>query len=709
MDAEPANAACFGTFKLDLKAGELHQDGRTIRLQEQPFQVLRMLIEHPGEIVTREEIRGKLWPNDTIVEFDHSINAAIKKLRLALGDSAEKPHYVETVARRGYRFIAPVDESQASIAPQAPAFRRRWYLIWFAIACAFAVGVRIAGWWLHTNRTAEPTYVPVPLTSYPGDEWSPTFSPDGNQVAFTWHRAHCHIFVKLIGTDEPVQLTRDEADDFAPAWSPDGRFVAFLRLLPNHRSGVFLVPAPGGPVRKLAEVCVPEGAEEPELAWHPNGKWLVVLDKDIPGQPLALFLLSVETREKRRLTTPPKGIFLGDVGPAVSPDGRAVVFSRDSKDLFLLDLSEDLNPKSQLKQLTFDHRYTASPTWTPDGRAIVFSSGTPHNPTLYKLVLSQPGGRSDKPERLAFAGEGARQPAISRQGRLAYQRSTIDANIWRLRLNAGRPAVEPPIKLIASTHLDHMPKYSPDGTRIAFASDRSGSQEIWACNSDGSRTVQLTSFGGSILVTGPQWSADGRQIFFQAAPRGRFEAFVISSDGGTPHRVSGNSPFSGPDVNVSGYSHDGKWIYFDSRRTGESQVYKVPAEGGREIQITRKGGSDPQESSDGRFLYYVKGGKEITSLWRVPVEGGDETQVLTSVCCLNFAVMDQGIYFIPEPPPEGNSSVKFLNFATGKTTTIAKLSGSSGYGSSVSRDGKWLLYSQYEQKGADLVLVENFH
>src|SRR5579863_4560414 len=108
MEATP-NAVGFGPFKLDLKAGELHEDGRTIRLQEQPFQVLRMLLEHSGEVVTREEIRRKLWPNDTIVEFDHSINAAIKKLRLALGDSAEEPQYVETVARRGYRLKVSVE------------------------------------------------------------------------------------------------------------------------------------------------------------------------------------------------------------------------------------------------------------------------------------------------------------------------------------------------------------------------------------------------------------------------------------------------------------------------------------------------------------------------------------------------------------------------------------------------------------------------
>ena len=114
MDTSPTmNALCFGPFKLDLKAGELHKDGRIIRLQEQPFRILKMLLDRPGEIVTREEIRQQLWRNDTIVEFDHSINAAIKKLRLVLGDSAEKPIYVETVGRRGYRVIASLKEAAA--------------------------------------------------------------------------------------------------------------------------------------------------------------------------------------------------------------------------------------------------------------------------------------------------------------------------------------------------------------------------------------------------------------------------------------------------------------------------------------------------------------------------------------------------------------------------------------------------------------------
>src|SRR5271166_4423308 len=99
----------FGVFELDLKSGELRSGDQKTLLTEQPLQILRMLVEHQGELVAREEIRKKLWPNDTIVEFDHSINAAIGKLRKALGDSADEPKYIETMARRGYRLVAPVE------------------------------------------------------------------------------------------------------------------------------------------------------------------------------------------------------------------------------------------------------------------------------------------------------------------------------------------------------------------------------------------------------------------------------------------------------------------------------------------------------------------------------------------------------------------------------------------------------------------------
>src|SRR5215831_4016056 len=130
-DSNGESRVRLGVFEVDLKAGELRRNGSRVRLQEQPFQILTMLLERPGEVVTREELRGRLWPADTYVDFDHSLNAAVRRLRDALGDSAENPRFVETVARRGYRLLAPV--AGPPVVPAPPTVpevsSRRWRVV----------------------------------------------------------------------------------------------------------------------------------------------------------------------------------------------------------------------------------------------------------------------------------------------------------------------------------------------------------------------------------------------------------------------------------------------------------------------------------------------------------------------------------------------------------------------------------------------------
>src|SRR5215470_14489664 len=148
----------FGTFEVDLKAGELRRNGYRIRLQEQPFQILTMLLDRPGEVVTREELQGRLWPADTYVDFDHSLNAAVRRLRDALGDSAENPRFVETVARRGYRLLAPVHGNGISVAMPQPAqvASRHWWIFGAAGLVLLIVGV-VVGW--HAGHATAPPKV----------------------------------------------------------------------------------------------------------------------------------------------------------------------------------------------------------------------------------------------------------------------------------------------------------------------------------------------------------------------------------------------------------------------------------------------------------------------------------------------------------------------------------------------------------------------
>ena len=597
------------------------------------------------------------------------------------------------------------DSGRLAVAEKPARRGARWPIVLGALAVV-VIAAGCVLWLLNrpSGMTTAAVPVPVPLTTYPGFQSWPSFSPEGDRVAFSWDgpkRDNVDIYVKLIGEDVPVRLTKDPAPDRFPAWSPDGRWIAFLRILPGEKSGLFLIPSVGGAERKLIEVT---GGR---ISWHPSSRWLVIPDRDSLQESRALFLISVETGEKRRLTSPPQG-FRGDVEPAFSPDGRTVAFTRavttESSDLYLLELSEDLRTIGEPKRITFWQRCTGEPAWWPDGNSILFASGaSASNKTLWQMAIREPGRRSGEPERLPFGGESQfLAPAVSRQGRVAYMQTAVRAHIWRLELGGSQRADMLPMN---STRLDLVPQYSPDGKRIAFVSNRSGSYEIWLCEADGSNVMKLTSFGGPVVAS-PAWSPDGRRLAFYARPGGINESYIIGADGGRPERLRGTQ--SGDWINS--WSRDGKSIYFDSDRSGKPQVWRVPAGGGDPVQITKQGGAYGVESPDGEFVYYLRTfGEEATAeLWRAPVGGGEESRIIDSVPTNQpFAVVERGIYFFSGLE---NPLLQRYNLATRKVEPVAKVDGRVGGGFSVSSDSRWLLYTASEDGGgqSDLMMVEKF-
>ena len=699
----------FGLFEADFTAGELRKHGRTVKLQEQPFQVLAVLLQRAGQIVPREDLRKTLWPADTFVEFEQGVNTAIKKIRQALGDSAENPRFIETLPRKGYRFIAPIAVSDVTVASPESVHtssfrysRSQWILGLSAVLLVAGC----VGWFVNTrNVRRDNPLTPVPLTSYAGLESSPSFSPDGNEVAFVWNgekQDNFDIYVKLLGSDSQLRITSNPAPDFSPAWSPDGQSIAFLRTMGANKAAVFLVPAIGGAERKLTEIgcCAHGGAN---LTWSPDGKWLVTSDATEPKEITGLILLSPESREKRKLTFPPHG-WIGDANPVFSPDGRMLAFVRLKNpgvgDVYVLRLSRDASPNGGPVQVTFSNNATASPAWTVDGREIIFSSGpSDGSHWLWRLPIPVKG----RPERLASLGDAAFQPAIAKQqARLAYTSYTFRTNTWRLELPPSDAKSAPPVRLLSSTRPDYNPQYSPDGKHITFHSMRSGSSEVWVCDSDGSNARQLTHLQAP-MTGSPRWSPDGNRIVFDSNVDGQFELYTISADGGNLRRLTTDPA----DDAVGSWSQDGKSIYFASHRSGEWQVWKMTADGGSPVPVTRNGGYVAFESPDGRFVYYSKAVGE-TSLWRVPASGGAEQQVLESVQWLSFVVAPDGIYFM-SCPSAGSCSIRFLNFRSGVTSVLTSIKGPVDNGLSLSPDRRQILYCELDQVSRDLMLVENFH
>jgi Tol biopolymer transport system component/predicted Ser/Thr protein kinase len=583
---------------------------------------------------------------------------------------------------------------------------------------AFAVVVLVAlGWyWLGRQRRAEPEapLVAVPLTSYAGREVTPSFSPDGRQVAFQWctegPSANCDIYIKQIGVEPPFRLTSNPAEDFSPAWSPDGQFIAFLRRLSTNRAALMLIPQRGGQERVLEELDLTEwnhfdSAVAPYVGWSADSKWLVLPSAGPGKDALGLSLVSMETLEKRRLTTPLAGSC--DTTPAVSPDGRTLAFTRMSggrSGICFLSLGKNYEPQGEPPRLvTPEEQPSSGVAWTPDGSDIVYCYGPFGGGGLWRMAASTSG----KPVRLAFASNATSGPAISRQGnRLAYEVQNWDINVYRVDLSG--PTLNPgmPSKLISSTKYDGLPAYSPDGKKIAFSSDRSGSWEIWVCNFDGSNAVQLTSLRGEDN-DGATWSPDGRSIAFGLVVGGKRHVFVANANGGVPRSLT-TDPIGY--MTWPSWSRDGRWIYFRSRRTGSSAIWKMPAAGGDAVQITPNGHERdvPQESPDGKFLYYINGDRypEQLSGWRMPARGGEETRVLDATAALgSFAVVEQGIYFAMPPDEQGRCDISLRDLTTGKTRKIVTVVGRFA---AVSPDGRTILYEQQDEAGSDLMLVENF-
>jgi Tol biopolymer transport system component len=260
--------------------------------------------------------------------------------------------------------------------------------------------------------------------------------------------------------------------------------------------------------------------------------------------------------------------------------------------------------------------------------------------------------------------------------------------------------------LIASTKLEGDPQFSPDGQKISFMSDRSGHQEIWVCDSNGSNPVQVTTFAG-VELGSPRWSPDGRQIAFDSTKEGNWDIYVTRVEGGLPRRLTSEAAV---DVRPS-WSRDGLWVYFGSNRSGGYQLWKVPSQGGSAVQVTQNGGWEAFEAPDGHWLYYTQPpGRE--GIWRVPVEGGEESQVLDHGRQCFWAVADTGIFLL-NPEQEQVPNTEFYSFATHRVSEVARLRKDLAFdldtGSlAVSGDGGWILYLAADKTESDLVLVENF-
>jgi Tol biopolymer transport system component/DNA-binding winged helix-turn-helix (wHTH) protein len=700
----------FGEFRLDVKKTRLFKNDELISLTPKEFEVLLMLVKHAGKVVEKDDLLDQIWA-DTFVE-EATLTRNVSWLRKKLGADGE---IIETVPKFGYRFLPEVRlvqnaepilyeeqsiqkivvEQTISIREEPPLqfpAKPKSKFIWLTAAVLLLSFGAVAFWFWQAKQSQKATFLQnvVPFSGLPGRENMPAFSPDGKQLAFVWDgdKGNLDVYVKLIGTGEPLRLTNNEANDLFPAFSPDGKQIAFLRSTPNSGE-VYLIPALGGAERKICQV----NSVWTSLSFSLDGKSLALIDSDKNDENWGIFLVNIETGEKKRLTVPPE--FSVDSDPRFSSDGKQIAFLRvfgQTYEVFTVPATG-----GEPNQLTNDKSAVSGLTWDAKGENLIFASRRNGNQSnLWKISAN--GG---EPEMLVTGGKNVVNPAISTDGKtIAFVEELRDTNIWQINISDQGNSET---KLISSSRADHSPAFSPDGSKIVFASDRTSHYEIWVADADGKNQRQLTFLQQS--AGSPRFSPDGKFIVFDSQEGQRSDVFVIPTEGGQARNLTASET---REV-LPSWSADGRFVYFTANKNGSNQLWKIPAEGGESVQITKNGAFESFASPDGKLIYFTKSRSEF-GVWQITPEGTDEKPVngLEEAAFWRYwTVNSEGVYFVPRTanPPY---KIKAYDFKTLQIKDLATTNKSPIWiyaGFSVLPEKK-ILYTQFDQNSASIMLAD---
>jgi Tol biopolymer transport system component/DNA-binding winged helix-turn-helix (wHTH) protein len=559
----------FGLYELDLAARELRKGGIRIKLQEQPFQVLAMLLERPGAVVTREELQKKLWPDGTFVDFDLNLNSAVKKLRQALNDDSENPRFVETLHRRGYRFIAPVNGGASSdqiqlierdaisstapepilIHPTPPPLARRKHLVLYIAVALLVLLMAVAAYWL----IPPPKLTVLGYTQITHDEVFKSFIvTDGQRLYFNELRGDHFVVsqVSVAGGETsvlPTPFQNNIVMDVAP--NSSAILLGVFRGT-DKGSELWSLPLPSGAPQRLGDFIVDSAV------WSPDGKQLFF------SKGPDVYVATSEGREARKLATFSSPVF----GFRFSPDGGKVYFDvTDPRNgaCAMWEMRRDGTGAHPLLPGWNTDLRDCCAKWTPDGKYLLFQSFRDGRDGLWALARQSWSLRSPKPMQLTNGPLIFGSSLPSKDGKRIFAvGSSPRCELVRFDGKSGFAS------FLDGTSISDL-AFSRDGKWVAYVSipDR----QLWRSRVDGSERVQFNVEGMEAGL--PRWSPDGRQIVFMGATlKTGWRAYLISSDGTglrelLPGAESGYDP---------GWSPDGKSIVLTLNPAGSGTPVQGP-------------------------------------------------------------------------------------------------------------------------------------
>ena len=610
--AESRRRIRFADFEIDLRTAEMRQNGHKFVLQGQPFQVLAILLERPGELITREELKKRLWSADTFVDFDHSLNKAVNRLRETLSDSAEAPRYIETLPRRGYRFIAEVARDEVAGIPSAPTsssteievtpglipnaggnkVSRKIWQASAAIVLILVVFAAASGFWLHVGGTSFPSFENLEVTrlTNTGTVANVAISPDGRYVAYVVSLdGKTSVRLRQIATGSDTQILPFDLGYFVGlTFSPDGNYIYFVRSDGNDISFRYLysVPSLGGNPRKIITDV------DSNVSFSPDGSDIAYEHWNPPIDRMELKIAHADGTGDRVLTVIHNTNFaaqaFGGPGPSWSPDGQTIAVPKEMNGphramLFTVSVSD-----GTVHELYAGSEALGRAVWRPSGDHLLLQMFDPHSRRAQLWSISFPEGKA--------------------------RRLTHDAAEYWQDLD--------------STH---------DGKTLAAIS-ASWRSQIWSSDPPSFRTAT------------PITPVDPPMVWVQANKHGKLFArdpsgslWTMNSDGTALAKVQGVH-----DVNV--VQQCGDFIIYGSNGDNSNQLMRVDADGMHPAKLTSGNLFSPSCASDGQFVYYVNLNFPHV-IWRVGISGGNPervTQVLGD-SIMGFAVISPDGKFIAYP------------------------------------------------------------
>jgi eukaryotic-like serine/threonine-protein kinase len=669
----------FGVFELDLYSGELRKSGARLSLQQQPLQVLLVMLERPGELITREDLRKRLWSQDTFVDFDQGLNAAIKRLRVTLGDSADSPRFIETVPRRGYRFIAPASASNG--ARSAGARPGHWPVRWVWVVLALTAGGALAlgGRLLliapvqtgpiASAASEQGSRAPlVPLTTGSDFNTEPTLSPDGKWVAFASDRAgegHLDIWMQGLSGGEAVRLTRDEADEREPSFTADGSRIAFRSERAG--GGIYAISAHAGAEARLLVPGDAHGAR-----FSPDGRWLVYstgparygMDKDTAYFGHTYLAPAGGGRPTRLLPD-----FVSVAWPVWSPDSRRLLITarrhaEDDPEWWTVAPDGQAPVKiSGVDAFTGIGRFPQRPWSWIEGNRIVYSAALRKDGwDLWEVAIAPTKGSvSSAPRRLTSMTGLHAHASIARGADVVFTSLTQTVTVWSIPLHANGGRVLGSARRVTGTPtLQWGPSVSADGRWLVFRGDKPGADGLWrrdlatetdallvassdaknpVVTADGTRVAYRSTedtwaiYGvpsaggvrqplcvdcGDAYVT--DWSKDQKRLLYVAGNPA--EVFVLDLRSGEKRRALQRLPNS---LWQARFSPDDRWLTVLETldAPGRTRLWIVPFTDGADpradewVSVTRGEHWDdkPRWSPDGNLLYFTSQRDGFHCLW----------------------------------------------------------------------------------------------